>query len=274
MSDYEPAVSGAGPDAMRATASFSGGGPATAGNEPVITGKNVTKRFGGMTAVSHVDFELRRGEILGLIGPNGAGKTTLFNCISGLLSADEGTITLGVAKINKLTPDRICRLGLGRTFQAAQNFPDISVRENVRMSALFGKQGVSYSDADRLTDDVIAFTGLAKYTHMAVPDMPFALQKRLEVARALATRPGVIMLDELMAGLNPTEVEEAMELVRNIRDNGVTVLMIEHVMKAIMSICDRIIVLHHGELIAEGTPDEIVTNPQVIEIYLGEEARA
>ena len=238
----------------------------------VISGENVTKRFGGMTAVNRVNFELREGEILGLIGPNGAGKTTLFNCLSGFLSPDEGNITLNGVKINRLSPDKICRLGLGRTFQAAQNFPDLSVRENVRMSALFGKEGVSYSDAEALTDEVIGFTGLDRYTGFAVPDMPFALQKRLEVARALATKPGVLMLDELMAGLNPTEVEEAMVLVRKIRESGITVLMIEHVMKAIMSICGRIIVLHHGELIAEGTPDQIVRNRHVIEIYLGEEA--
>lgn len=239
--------------------------------ERVIVGEGVTKRFGGMTAVDRVDFELRKGEILGLIGPNGAGKTTLFNCISGFLSADEGTITLNGTKISKLNPDRICHLGLGRTFQAAQNFPDFSVRENVRMGALFGKKGVSYSEADRLTDEIIAFTGLGKYSGMAVPDMPLAVQKRIEVARALATKPGVMMLDEMMAGLNPAEVDEAMELVRRIRSGGVTILMIEHVMKAIMSICDRIIVLHHGVLIAEGTPDQVANDPQVIEVYLGEE---
>ena len=238
--------------------------------ERVIVGKGVTKRFGGMTAVSSVDFDLRKGEILGLIGPNGAGKTTLFNCISGFLSLDEGTITLNDTKINKLNPDKICRLGLGRTFQAAQNFPDLPVRENVRMSALFGKKGVSYAEADRITDEIMTFTGLEKYARIPVPDMPFALQKRLEMARALATKPDVIMLDELMAGLNPAEVDEAMALVRKIREGGITLLMIEHVMKAIMSICDRIIVLHHGELIAEGTPDQIVNNQQVIEIYLGE----
>ena len=238
--------------------------------ETIITGSGVTKRFGGMTAVSKVDFELRKGEILGLIGPNGAGKTTLFNCISAFLKADEGEITLNGRRINKLSPDRICKLGIARTFQAAQNFPDFSVRENVRMSALFGKKGINYSEAERITDETMAFTGLDKHSRMAVADMPFALQKRLEVARALATKPAVIMLDEMMAGLNPAEVDEAMSLVRSIRDSGITVLMIEHVMKAIMSICDRIIVLHHGELIAEGTPDRIVSNPQVIEIYLGE----
>ena len=236
----------------------------------VIVGEGVTKRFGGMTAVDHVDFELREGEILGLIGPNGAGKTTLFNCISGFLTADEGTITLNGVKINKLNPDRICHLGLGRTFQAAQNFPDFTVRENVRMGALFGKKGVSYVEADSLTDEIMEFTDLNKYVGLSVSDIPLAIQKRLEVARALATQPNVLMLDEMMAGLNPAEVDEAMALVRSIRESGITVLMIEHVMKAIMSICDRIIVLHHGELIAEGTPDQIVANQQVIEIYLGE----
>ena len=239
--------------------------------EKVIVGEKVTKRFGGMTAVDSVDFELRKGEILGLIGPNGAGKTTLFNCISGFLSADDGTISFNGTKINKLKPNDICHLGLGRTFQAAKNFPDMSVRDNVRMGALFGQKNMPHADAEALTDETMAFFGLEKYTGMVVPDMPLALQKRLEVARALATKPTVVMLDELMAGLNPAEVVEAMEIVRKIRQAGVTVLMIEHVMKAIMAICDRIMVLHHGQLIAEGTPEEIANNPQVIEIYLGGE---
>ena len=241
--------------------------------QKVITGSGVTKRFGGMTAVSRVDFELRKGEILGLIGPNGAGKTTLFNCISGFLKADEGRITLNGVLVNKLKPDKICHLGLGRTFQAAKNFPDMSVRDNVLMGALYGQANMPHQAAEELTDRTMSFVGLDKYLHMAVPDMPLALQKQIEVARALATNPSVLMLDELMAGLNPAEVDASMSLVRKIRDSGVTVLMIEHVMKAIMSTCDRIIVLHHGELIAEGTPDEIANNPQVIEIYLGGEVR-
>jgi len=240
--------------------------------ERVITGEGVVKRFGGMTAVDRVDFELRKDEILGLIGPNGAGKTTLFNCISGFLAADEGVITFNGTKTNKLNPDKICHLGLGRTFQAAKNFPDMSVRENVRMGALFGQPNMPYHEAERLTDETMAFFGLDKHVGMAVSDMPLALQKRLEVARALATMPTVLMLDELMAGLNPAEVSEAMALVRSIRANGVTVLMIEHVMKAIMAICDRIMVMHHGQVIAVGAPDEIANNPQVIEIYLGGEA--
>ena len=240
-------------------------------NEKIMIGENVTKRFGGMTAVDNVSFELARGEILGLIGPNGAGKTTLFNCISGYLKADGGTLIFNDTKINKLSPDKICHLGLGRTFQAAKNFPDMSLRENIRVGALFGRKGMPRAEADRLADETMAFVGLDRYTHMAVQDMPLALQKQIEVARALATRPTVLMLDELMAGLNPAEVDAAMALVRMVRDNGVTVLMIEHVMKAIMSICDRIMVLHHGELIAEGAPDRIANDPQVIEVYLGGE---
>jgi len=239
--------------------------------ETLIVGEGIVKRFGGMTAVDKVSFELRKNEILGLIGPNGAGKTTLFNCISGFLTADSGTITLYDKKINGLKPNQICHLGLGRTFQAAKNFPEMSVRENVRMGALFGQPNMSHHEAERLTDETIAFFGLEKSLGMAVPDMPLALQKRLEVARALATKPTVLMLDELMAGLNPAEVHEAMELVRTIRENGITVLMIEHVMKAIMAICDRIMVMHHGQVIAVGTPDEIANNPQVVEIYLGGE---
>jgi len=239
----------------------------------VIVGERVTKRFGGMTAVNGVDFQLRENEILGLIGPNGAGKTTLFNCISGFYSADEGSITLYGKKIHKLNPDRICHLGLGRTFQAAKNYPDMSVRENVRMGALFGQKHVSYAEAERLTDEIMEFTDLEKYARTSVPDMTLAMQKRLEVARVLATKPSVLMLDELMAGLNPAEVDDVIALVRKIREGGVSVLMIEHVMKAIMSICDRIIVLHHGELIAEGAPDEVANNPHVIEVYLGGEVQ-
>ena len=240
--------------------------------EKVIVGEGVTKRFGGMVAVNDVSFELKKGEILGLIGPNGAGKTTLFNCISGFLKADEGTISVNGIRINKLNPDKICHLGLGRTFQAAKNFPGMSVRDNVRMGALFGQRNMGYAEAETLTDETMAFFELDKYIESAVPDMPLALQKRLEVARAMATKPSIMLLDELMAGLNPTEVGEAMEIVRRIRESGVTVLMIEHVMKAIMAICDRILVLHHGQLIAEGKPEEIANNPQVIEVYLGGEA--
>ena len=236
----------------------------------IIQGEGLVKRFGGHTAVNNVTFDVNEGEILGLIGPNGAGKTTLFNLISGALTIDSGTIMLNDKKISGMKADKICHLGLARTFQAAKNFKGMSVRDNVLMGALFGTTRESRSEAEADVDRIIDFVGLTEYTNSAVSDIPLAGQKQLEVARALATKPQVIMLDEVMAGLNSAEVETAMDLVKRIRDTGITIVMIEHVMKAIMSICDRIIVLHHGELIAEGPPEKISTSKQVIEVYLGE----
>jgi branched-chain amino acid transport system ATP-binding protein len=235
----------------------------------LLEAKGLVKAFGGMIAVNKVDFHIKEGEILGLIGPNGAGKTTLFNLISGYLRTDAGLVNFGGKRISGLKPYHICRAGIARTFQASKNFPDMSVRENVLIGALFGKPGASRERAEAETDEILAFVGLAEYAAGAVSDIPLAGQKQLEVARALATKPSVLMLDELMAGLNPAEVGEAMELVKKIRASGVTVLMIEHVMKAIMNICDRVIALHHGSLIAEGAPREIASDEQVIEVYLG-----
>ena len=229
----------------------------------------VKKSFGGLVAVKNVDFEVEQGEIMGLIGPNGAGKTTFFNLISGAIPVDSGTITLGGVKINGRKPYHICRLGVGRTFQHAKNFPGMTVHKNAMMGALFGKKGQTHRRAVREVDEILDFTGLADKRDSSIPDLTLALQKRVEVARALATKPTLLLLDEMMAGLNPTEVEEAMELVRSIRDSGITIIMIEHVMRAIMNICGRIVVLHHGAKIAEGTPEEICVNEAVIEVYLG-----
>ena len=234
-----------------------------------LTAEGVSKRFGGLTAVDDVAFEVEQGEIMGLIGPNGAGKTTLFNLISGAIPVDTGTITLDGAKISGKKPHTICRAGVGRTFQTAKNFPGMSVTENVMMGALFGKRGASREDAKRDVAEILTFVGLDGVKDRNVPDLTLAGQKRLEVARALATKPRILLLDETMAGLNPTEVEEAMELVKSIRDKGITIIMIEHVMRAIMTICDRIIVLHHGSKIAAGTPEEIAASDAVIEVYLG-----
>ena len=236
----------------------------------LLEATGVSKAFGGLAAVSQVDFFVDQGEILGLIGPNGAGKTTLFNLISGAIQMDSGAVTFDGVRISGMKPNQICRLGLGRSFQAAKNFAGMPVHQNVLMGALFGKKGRSTAEASKIVDEVLEFTGLGALRDKAVPDIPLAYQKRLEVARALATRPKLLMLDEVMAGLNPTEVTEAMALVTKIRDSGITVIMIEHVMKAIMSICNRIVVLHHGAKIAEGTPQEISTSKTVIEVYLGE----
>jgi branched-chain amino acid transport system ATP-binding protein len=238
---------------------------------PILEGEGVTKHFGGLAAVSHVDFGVGTGEVVGLIGPNGAGKTTLFNLISGALVPKEGTIKFNGHDITGLRPHRICRMGLGRTFQSVKVFGDLPVQENVLLGSLFGtSNGTSSADAAKDVDWLLTFVGLSEMRATPAKDLNLASQKRIEVARALATKPELLLVDELMAGLNPTEVAEAMELVTRIRDRGITVFMIEHVMKAIMSICDRIMVLHHGEKIAEGTPQEIATSRTVVEVYLGE----
>jgi branched-chain amino acid transport system ATP-binding protein len=238
---------------------------------PILEGAGVTKHFGGLAAVSRVDFQVDQGEIVGLIGPNGAGKTTLFNLISGALVPKSGAITFKGEEINGLKPHRICRMGLARTFQSVKVFPNMQVFENVLMGSLFGQSSrLSSADAAAQAEKTLEFVGLAEVRAIPARDLTLANQKQVEVASALATKPELLLLDELMAGLNATEVAQAMELVGRIHDRGITVFMIEHVMKAIMNVCDRIIVLHHGEKIAEGTPQEIAASKTVIEVYLGE----
>jgi branched-chain amino acid transport system ATP-binding protein len=238
---------------------------------PILEGKGVTRYFGGLAAVSDVDFHVDQGEILGLIGPNGAGKTTLFNLISGALTPKPGVILFKTKDITGLKPHRICRMGVARTFQSIKVFPNIPAFDNVLLGSYFGTPAsMSSADALQQSAKLLDFVGLSAVKTMPARDLTLANQKRVEVARALAAKPELLLLDELMAGLNPTEVAQAMELVTRIRGSGVTVFMIEHVMKAIMSVCDRIMVLHHGEKIAEGTPREIATNKTVIDVYLGE----
>jgi len=242
---------------------------------PILEGQGVTKYFGGLAAVSHVDFHVDQAEIVGLIGPNGAGKTTLFNLISGAIPFKSGGIRFKGQKLNGLKPYQICRRGVARTFQETKIFADMSVLQNVLMAAFFGTPTrISGADAAREVTQALEFVGLSAMSATPVIDLTLVNQKRVEVARALATKPELLLLDELMAGLNSTEISEAMELVTKIRDTGITIFMVEHVMKAIMGICERIMVLHHGEKIAEGTPQEIAANKTVIEVYLGEEAHA
>jgi branched-chain amino acid transport system ATP-binding protein len=237
----------------------------------ILEGKGVTKYFGGLAAISGVDFHIEKSEIVGLIGPNGAGKTTLFNLISSALEPKPGTIEFKGKNITGLNPYKICRMGLARTFQSIKIFNNMSVIENVQVGSLFGtSQHISSTDAKRKAKAMLEFVGLSAMAPMLAKDLVLASQKRLEVARALATAPELLMLDELMAGLNPTEVAQAMELVKRIRGSNITVVMIEHVMSAIMNVCDRIIVLHHGKKIAEGTPKEIAASKTVIDVYLGE----
>jgi len=206
-----------------------------------------------------------------LIGPNGSGKTTLFNLISAALATTEGVIRYKGKKITGLRPHQICRLGLARTFQSVKVFANMPVLQNVLLGSLFGTPiNMSSANAAKEAEELLEFVGLSAVRATPAGDLTLANQKRLEVARALATKPELLLLDELMAGLNPAEVAQAMELVSRIRDKGITIFMIEHVMKAIMNVCDRIMVLHHGEKIAEGTPQEIASSRTVIEVYLGE----
>jgi branched-chain amino acid transport system ATP-binding protein len=237
----------------------------------ILEGQGVTKHFGGLAAVSNVDFHVDQGEILGLIGPNGAGKTTLFDLISAALVPKPGVIKFKGEKITGLKPYQICRQGLARTFQSVKIFPDLPVISNVILGVHFGSaETIPPAQAEEEATKLLEFVGLSEVAATPAKDLILVNQKLVEVARALATKPEVLLLDEIMAGLNATEIALAMELVTKIRAQGTTIFMIEHVMKAIMNICDRIMVLHHGENIAEGTPQEIATSKTVIDVYLGE----
>ncbi|MEM4546606.1 MAG: ABC transporter ATP-binding protein [Nitrososphaerota archaeon] len=237
----------------------------------LLKGTSIIKAFEGVIAVNNVDFFVEEGEILGLIGPNGAGKTTLFNLISGALKPDRGEIIFLNRRISGLRPHAICRMGIARTFQDVKIFGNMRAIDNVIIGAMFGLgDGLSVSDAEKIAYEVIEFCGLKGSEQWLARDLPLASQKRLEVARALATRPRLILLDELMAGLNPAETTQAIELVKAIRENGCTVFIVEHVLRAIMNVCDRVMVLHYGEKIAEGTPKEVCSDSKVIEVYLGE----
>jgi len=240
--------------------------------DSILEARGISKKFGGLAAVDGIDLTIHRGEILGVIGPNGAGKTTFVNCVTGLDKPTAGTIVFNGQDITKTPSYRIGRLGMARTFQVVKPLRQLTVRENVATGAMFGARGAERSAAQaRLAaDDVLERVGLADMrdrsaTELTIPDL-----KRLELAKALAMDPQLLFLDEVMAGLNQAEIEKAMELVLEINQSGVTIFVIEHVMKAIMGISDRLVVLHYGRKIAEGDPKEIVESPAVIEAYLGE----
>jgi branched-chain amino acid transport system ATP-binding protein len=233
----------------------------------------LTKKFGGLTAVNNIDVDVRDGEILGLIGPNGSGKTTIFNLVTGFLRPNSGKIIFDGKNIAGMNPREICKLGVGRTFQVAKPFQSMTVIQNILVGAIYGRsasKSVTESPLE-VANRVSEFVGLADKNGMPAKILTLADMKRLELARALATGPRLVLLDETMAGLNPVEVESLMRQAERIRDQGVTLLVIEHVMKAIMTISDRIVAIDHGSKIAEGRPREVARNKEVIEAYLGEE---
>lgn len=230
--------------------------------------RGVSKRFGGLVAVSDVSFSIDEGEILGLIGPNGAGKTTLFNVVNGVYKANQGTITFAGKDITRCSPDQVVHLGLARTHQIVKPLNDLTVLDNVTVGACFGREYLDMGAARKVASEVLQRVGLER-TDMMARSLTIAGKKRLEIARALAAKPKLLLLDEVLAGLNPTEVATMIELVRKIRDSGISVLMIEHLMQAIMSLSDRIVVLNLGRKLAEGKPDEVVHNTDVVEAYLG-----
>ncbi len=230
----------------------------------------ISKSFSGLKAVQNVSFDVPQGSIVGLIGPNGAGKTTCFNMIAGVYKPDSGSVKLNGAAIDGRRPDEICKGGIGRTFQIVKPFAGLSVLDNVVVGAL--NAAPSVVEARQIAEEVLDVLGLAPKRMQAASTLTLPDRKRLEVARALATRPKLLLLDEVMAGLRPTEVDQMVRVLLDLNKRGLTILLIEHVMRAVMALAGNIVVLHHGELISRGTPDQIAKDPKVLECYLGEEA--
>ncbi len=235
----------------------------------LLEAKSIKKQFGGLTAVDDLSFQLEKNEILGLIGPNGAGKTTVFNCLTGMLPMDAGNVILENNTITGLKPHQICRLGMARTFQIVRPFLNISVLDNIMVGALLREKKPAV--AEKSARETIDFVGLGRYTDELAESLPLPLRKRLELAKALATQPKVLLLDEVMAGLTPTEVDDLIRLVDEVRHQGVGVLLIEHVMRGVMALSDRVIVINNGAEICQGKPEDIVNDMCVIEAYLGKE---
>ena len=231
--------------------------------------EGITKRFGGLTAVSGVSFSVESGEIFGLIGPNGAGKTTLLSCLAGALRPNGGTVRFDGRNTTGLSADRMCRLGMGRTFQIPRPFPHLSVLENVTVAAVFGDPHIHRDEVEERVVRMLDYVGFPRRKDTLASHLNVSQLKRLDLARALASKPKILLLDEFAAGLTPNELGELAALLRRIRADGVTIVMVEHVMRIILDLCDRLAVLQYGELIATGVSAEVAQDPRVREAYLG-----
>jgi len=239
--------------------------------KPILEVKRLTKAFGGLVAIKRLDLIVHEGEILGLIGPNGSGKTTSFNLISGFLKPDQGVVAFAGRDITGLKPHKICHIGVARTFQLTRPFAGMTALQNVMIGRMYGGDPIgSMRKAEEECEGLLQFVGLGGRAKFLVSSFGVVDRKRLEVARALATKPKLLLLDEMMSGLNPTEMEEAIRLVQAIGGKGITLMVVEHVMKAIIDLSHRLVVLNYGEKIAEGEPREVLKNPTVVEAYLGE----